>query len=99
MKDLRLDRSLGVDELKDKLTEADLNPEWEADGTPSKLAAYMKEFMDLQQRGADMYMSTFKLLKQRFPFSASLPTGSGLLALTILTFPLRRRRTAPFTSS
>lgn len=68
MKDLRLDRSLGVDELKDKLTEADLNPEWEADGTPSKLAAHMKEFMDLQQRGADMYMSTFKLLKQRFPF-------------------------------
>ena len=68
MKDFRLDRSLGVDELKDKLTEADLNPEWEADGTPSKLAAHMKEFMDLQQRGADMYMSSFKLLKQRFPF-------------------------------
>lgn len=46
----------------------DLNPEWEADGTPSKLAAYMKEFAELQQRGADMYMSSFKMLKQRFPF-------------------------------
>lgn len=68
MKDLRLDRSLGLDELKDKLSEIDLNPEWEADGTPSKLAEYMKEFVELQQRGADMYMGSFKMLKQRFPF-------------------------------
>ncbi len=65
---LRLDRSLGLDELKDKLATADLNPEWEADGQPSDLAKYMTEFVELQQRGADMYMSSFKMLKQRFPF-------------------------------
>lgn len=68
VKDLRLDRSIGLEEIKDKLTEADLNPEWEEDGTPSRLAEYMKEFMELQQRGADMYITTFKMLKQRFPF-------------------------------
>lgn len=68
MENLRLDRSLGLDELKEKLSEVDLNPEWEVDGTPSKLAAYMKEFAELQQRGADMYMSSFKMLKQRFSF-------------------------------
>lgn len=68
IENLRIDRSLGLDEMSDKLSEADLNPEWEADGTPSKLAEYMHEFVELQQRGADMYMSTFKMLKQHFPF-------------------------------
>lgn len=68
MESLRLDRSLGLDDLKAKLSEVDLNPEWEEDGTPSKLAEYMNEFVELQKRGADMYMSSFKMLKQRFPF-------------------------------
>ena len=68
MKDLKLDRSLGIDELKEKLAEADINPEWDDDGKPSKLNQYMKEFAELQQRGADLYMGTFKMLKQRFPF-------------------------------
>lgn len=68
MKNLRMDRSLGLDELKDNLSEVDLNPEWDENGKPSKLAAYMKEFVELQQRGADMYMGSFKMLKQRFPF-------------------------------
>lgn len=65
---LRLDRSLGLDDLKDKLASADLNPEWEADGSSSELEKYMSEFVELQQRGADMYMSSFKMFKQRFPF-------------------------------
>ena len=65
---LHIDRSLGLDEIKDKLSEADLNPEWEEDGRPSKLAQYMHEFVELQERGADMYMGSFKVLKQRFSF-------------------------------
>lgn len=68
MKNLRIDRSLGLDELKDKLSEVDLNPEWDDDGKASKLHTYMQEFVELQQRGADMYMGSFKMLKQRFPF-------------------------------
>ena len=68
MESLKLNRSLGLDEIKERLAEADLNPEWESDGKPSKLAQYMKEFAELQQRGADLYIGTFKMLKQRFPF-------------------------------
>lgn len=68
MKDLRIDKSLGIDDIKERLDEADFNPEWNDDGTPSKLGEYMKEFVALQQRGADMYMGSFKVLKQRFPF-------------------------------
>lgn len=66
--DLRLDRSLGLDDIKDKLSEININPEWEEDGKPSKLSAYMHEFVELQERGADMYMGSFKVMKQRFPF-------------------------------
>lgn len=65
---LHIDRSLGLDEIKDKLSEADLNPEWDEDGRPSKLAKYMHEFVELQERGADMYMGSFKVMKQRFSF-------------------------------
>lgn len=68
MKDLHIDESLGMDELKEKLTEADLNPEWDENGQPTELSKYMHEFVELQQRGADMYMGSFKVLKQRFPF-------------------------------
>ena len=68
MKDLHIDESLGMDELKEKLTEADLNPEWDEKGQPTELSKYMHEFVELQQRGADMYMGSFKVLKQRFPF-------------------------------
>lgn len=65
---LRLDRSLGIEELKEKLSASELNPEWEANGMSSKLADSMKEYMRLQERGADMYLGSFKMLKQRFPF-------------------------------
>lgn len=65
---LRLDRSLGIEELKEKLSASELNPEWENNGKSSKLADSMKEYMRLQERGADMYLGSFKMLKQRFPF-------------------------------
>ena len=68
MKDLHIDKSLGIDEIKERLEGADFNPEWNNDGKPSKLDKYMHEFAALQQRGADMYMGSFKVLKQRFPF-------------------------------
>lgn len=68
MENMRLDRSLGLDGINDKLSEIDLNPEWDENGKPSKLNDYMHEFVELQQRGADMYMGSFKIMKQRFPF-------------------------------
>ena len=34
---LHIDRSLGLDEIKDKLSEADLNPEWDEDGRHARI--------------------------------------------------------------
>lgn len=50
------------------LTEADLNPEWEADGSLSQLGKKMRELSEMQRKGADVFMSSFKMLKQNYPF-------------------------------
>lgn len=68
MENLRLDRSLGIDGFQEKPGEEELNPEWDNGGEDTKLDEYMNELAELQSRGADMYMSSFKMLKGRFPF-------------------------------
>ena len=66
MQNIKIDESTAVEDLQEKFAESELNPEWESDD--KKLSEYMHDFVELQQRGADMYMGTFKVLKQRFPF-------------------------------
>lgn len=65
---LNIDSNTGLDELNEKLSEEDFNPEWSDNAQDKKLNDYMHEFVELQQRGADMYMGSFKVMKQRFPF-------------------------------
>lgn len=65
---IKLNQSLGTDELNRQMTEELLNPEWKKNAETDKLAQYMQEIEKLQQRGADLYMGTFKMLKQKFPF-------------------------------
>ena len=65
-KDIRLDKSLGFEEMQEKFNE--LNPEWEADGKMQELTGKMKELANLQQKGADVYLGSFKMFKQKFPF-------------------------------
>lgn len=50
------------------LSDIALNPEWDEDGKPSVLGKKMRELHDMQQKGADIFMSSFKMLKQNFPF-------------------------------
>lgn len=50
------------------LSDLALNPEWDEDGKPSVLGKKMRELHDMQQKGADIFMSSFKMLKQNYPF-------------------------------
>lgn len=50
---------------------AEKNPEWEEKLEKSGVADKMKEFADLQMEGADVYMSTFSMLKS-FPFFSAI---------------------------
>ena len=65
---LNIDINTGLDEISEKISEEDFNPEWSDSAQDKKLNDYMHEFVELQQRGADMYMGSFKVMKQRFPF-------------------------------
>lgn len=67
-RELRLDRFDSPDTLAERMAEADLNPEWEKDGSRSQLGEKMRRIFDMQQRGADVFIGQFKMLKQRFPF-------------------------------
>ena len=67
-KDIRLDKSLGFEELQEKLSDQELNPEWDKDGKVSELGKKMKELAEMQKKGADVYIGSFKLFKQKFSF-------------------------------
>ena len=67
-KEIHLDKSLGFEDLQTKLSEQDFNPEWDKDGKVSKLSNKMKELAEMQMKGADVYIGSFKMFKQKFPF-------------------------------
>lgn len=59
-------KNLNIDELKDEFAKLSTNPEWE--GKNSRLSDKMKELIDMQQKGADVFIGSFKMFKQNFPF-------------------------------
>lgn len=67
-KDIHFDKSLGFEELQEKLSDQELNPEWDKDGKLSQLGKRMKELAEMQMKGADVYIGSFKMFKQKFPF-------------------------------
>ncbi len=68
-RNLRLDKSIGLDELQERLEE--FNPEWKDTRMSEQLQRKMAEIAALQAKGADIYMGTFSHLKHKFPFFAS----------------------------
>lgn len=60
----------GLDLEKLALQDADLgtNPDWLRDENVEKIERKMKELTDLHARGADIFIGSFSVAKQRFPF-------------------------------
>jgi len=50
------------------------NPEWQEILDKSGISDKLQELSELQLEGADVYMSTFSMLKN-FPFSMNFPIG------------------------
>lgn len=44
------------------------NPEWDMNGSTSKLGEKMRELSEMHRKGADILMGSFKMLKQNYPF-------------------------------
>ena len=68
----RMDATLSADEAMEKAVEAGLNPEWESAEDMSVLEKKLRDLAELQQSGADVFMASFRMLKQKFPFFSSV---------------------------
>ncbi len=66
LKKIKGPEGLTFDALKNEMEKMTDNPEWEA--TRDSLSDKMKALMDMQQKGADVFIGSFKMLKQNFPF-------------------------------
>ncbi len=57
---------LSADELQEEMERLQANPEWMA--AEGRFADKMKEIIEMQQKGADVFIGSFKMMKQNFPF-------------------------------
>lgn len=60
--------NIDIEQFNAEMTDLGLNPEWENDANNKELGKKIKSIIEWQQKGADVYMSSFSMLKQRFPF-------------------------------
>lgn len=65
-----LGKKLGIESGLDSIKDFGLNPEWNESTEESSLAEKMRHLVEMQQKGADIFIGQFKLLKQKFPFFA-----------------------------
>lgn len=63
-----LGKKMGIETDWEGMKAFDVNPEWEGQGSVSPLADKMRRLVEMQQKGADIFIGQFRLLKQRFPF-------------------------------
>jgi len=67
-KDLSARRPEEFEEMLGKAMEAELNPEWNKDSETLSIEKKMRRLTEMQQNGADVFMASFRMLKQKFPF-------------------------------
>lgn len=67
-RDLNVRRPEDLEEMLGKAAEAELNPEWNKDGETLSIEKKMRRLAEMQQNGADVFMASFRVLKQKFPF-------------------------------
>lgn len=54
--------------LNAEMADLGLNPEWERDKRRNEVGKKIRHLIEMQQKGADIYLSSFAMLKGRFPF-------------------------------
>lgn len=64
----KADKGISFEELEERMAEQEFNPEWVSNEASSTLAKKMHELTEMQQKGADVFMGSFKMLKKKFPF-------------------------------
>jgi len=63
-----LDKPFDLEGTVSKAMAEEQNPEWSQEGEKSSLEKKMRHLAEMQQSGADVFMASFRMLKQKFPF-------------------------------
>lgn len=63
-----IDKPLDWEETVGRAMESERNPEWSREDGKSSLEKKMRQLAEMQQSGADVFMASFRVLKQKFPF-------------------------------
>lgn len=67
-KDAGLDKKLKSGFFHENLQEMEANPEWESQFKKSEWNKQIRRLIEMQQKGADIFMGSFRMFKQKFPF-------------------------------
>ncbi len=57
-----------ISRLNAEMAELGLNPDWQRDAKHSEIGKKIHRLIEMQQKGADVYLSSFSMLKRRFSF-------------------------------
>lgn len=63
-----IDKPLDLEGAIGRAMEEEQNPEWNQENEKSSLEKKMRHLAEMQQNGADVFMASFRVLKQKFPF-------------------------------
>ncbi len=58
--------TFSIESMQEEMDKLSLNPEWAA--VQNSFTDKMNEIMEMQQKGADVFIGSFKMYKQNFPF-------------------------------
>ena len=67
-KQFKLNKKLGTEMLNDAAQQMEQNPEWNKHLSDSAWSRKLHKLIDMQQKGADIFMGSFRMFKQKFPF-------------------------------
>jgi len=68
IKELQKNNPEELENLKAKAIELDMNPEWLESKAFKNMSKYIRELTDLHELGADMYITTFSMLRGQLSF-------------------------------
>lgn len=68
--ELKLNKKWGTDFFHENLHEMEMNPAWDQKLDKTGWSKKVHRLIEMQQKGADIFMGSFRMFKQKFPFFA-----------------------------
>lgn len=66
--EMRANGAFSIDKFSGEMAEFGMNPDWDADKQMGDMGKKLRRIIDQQRKGADVFLNSFSMLKQKFPF-------------------------------